>query len=154
MQKIRLAIFTVFFLLLTSSVHAQEEVKPDEGILVMEVTAHLSTQNNEGGFSYGFLVKNVHTGKVYGSRRKGVNLMVVPEGIYCVDTITLIFQGMGEAYYCTEPYIKVAKGKFNNAGHWRFELDQGLGTIKLIFSAQEPDKVLDKIKAMYPEYFD
>lgn len=135
MQNIR---FTVLFALCTLffvSAQALDEVKPDEGILVMKVTAYLSTQQSGIGFSYGFLLKNVQTGKIYGNRRKGVNLMVMPEGIYCIDTIALILPGMGEAHYCTEPFIKVTKGKLNNAGHWRFELNQDLGTVKLIFSA-------------------
>lgn len=153
MQKIRFAILFALCALFFASAHAQDDVKPDEGILMMEVTAYLSTQNSDAGFSYGFLLKNIQTGKIYGNRRKGVNLIVVPEGVYCIDTITLILRGMGEASYCTEPYIKVTKGKLNNAGHWRFELDQDSGTIKLIFSAQEQDKVLDKIKTAYPEYF-
>ena len=153
MQKIQFTIFFAICTLFFSPSHAQDEAKPDEGILIMKVTAYLSTQNSSSGFSYGFLLKNVQTGKIYGSRRKGVNLMVMPEGIYCIDTITLILPGMGEGSYCTEPFIKVTKGKLNNAGHWRFELDQDLGTIKLIFSAQEQDKVLEQIKLENPEYF-
>lgn len=151
MQKFRLTILLTLCTFLFSSVHAQDEVKPDEGLLMMKVTAYLSTQTHD--FSYGFLLKNIQTGKIYGNRRKGINLLVMPEGFYCIDTITLILPGMGEGSYCTEPYIKVTKGKLNNAGHWRFELDQDLGTVKLIFSAQEQDKVLNEIKAANPEYF-
>lgn len=151
MQKVRLTILLTLCAFLFSSAHAQDEVKPDEGLLMMKVTAYLSTQAHD--FSYGFLLRNIQTGKIYGNRRKGINLMVMPEGIYCIDTITLILPGMGEGSYCTEPYIKVTKGKLNNAGHWRFELDQDLGTVKLIFSAQEQDKVLNEIKAANPEYF-
>ena len=120
----------------------------------MQVTAYLSTQNSSSGFSYGFLLKNIQTGQLYGNRRKGINLMILPDGLYCIDTITLILPGMGEGNYCTEPFIKVLKGKFNNAGHWRFEIDQSSGTIKLIFSAIEQDKVLQQVKTMYPEYFE
>lgn len=153
MKKIRTTILFLLCSLYCTSVCAQGDVKPDEGILVMEVSAYLSTQSSERNFSLGFLLKNIQTGKIYGDRRKGINLMVVPEGLYCVDTISLFFQGMGEAYYCTEPFIKVIKGKLSNAGHWRFELDQDLGSVKLIFSAEEQDKVLTIIKTMYPEIF-
>jgi len=133
---------------------AEDEVKADEGILIIRVQAHLSSEPASEPRARGLWLKNLKTGKSYGTARDTLLLQVLPEGEYCVEQIELFPRGTGDVFYCGEPYIHVARGKLNNAGEWLFKVDQRFGQLTLEKSLANADVTLAEIKKKYPGYFD
>lgn len=153
-KKMKLLFGMLICLLVTIRPAAADDMlKPDEGILIIDVAVKFSSQQDGQSHAAGVWLKNIKTGKSYGKRADSLLLLTLPEGIYCVDEVTLWPRGMGEVSYCGEPYINVVRGRFNNAGNWRFVVDLTSGGIKLLGSVEHPEQTLEAIKKKYPEYF-
>lgn len=133
---------------------AEDEVKADEGILIIRVQAHLSSDSASEPRASGVWLKNLKTGKTYGAQRDTLLLKVLPEGEYCVDEIELAPRGTGGVFYCGAPYIHVARGKLNNAGEWLFKIDKKFDQLTLEQSLANADTTLAEIRKKYPEYFE
>jgi hypothetical protein len=133
---------------------AEDEVKADEGILIIRVQAHMSHEPASEPRASGVWLKNLKTGKSYGAVRDTLLLKVLPEGDYCVAEIELFPRGTGDVFYCGEPYIHVARGKLNNAGEWMFKVDQKFGQLTLEKSLANADYTLAEIRKKYPAYFE
>lgn len=133
---------------------AEDEVKADEGILIIRVQAHLSDEPMSEPRASGVWLKNLKTGKSYGAPRDTLLLKVLPEGEYCVDEIELAPRGSNGVFYCGEPYIHVARGKLNNAGEWLFKIDRKFNQLTVEKSLANADFTLAEIKKKYPSYFD
>jgi hypothetical protein len=130
-----------------------EEVRPDEGLVLIQVHGHVNSEPVSMSRVEGVHLKNLKTGKTYGSARDNLLVQVVPEGVYCVDEIDLTPAGGGKAYFCREPYIKVVHGQLNNAGEWIFSTDVRAGEIKLEKSVVNSDATLERAKKKFPQYF-
>jgi len=133
---------------------AEDEVKADEGILIIRVQAYLQYETASEPRASGVWLKNLKTGKSYGATRDTLLLKVLPEGDYCVDEIELAPRGTGGVFYCGEPYIHVARGKLNNAGEWLFKVDQKFGQLTLEKSLSNADTTLAEIRKKFPAYFE
>lgn len=150
-MKVALPLSIMWFLV-TPFALAEDTVKANEGVLIIDIRAGFSTEVGANHGSGGWL-RNLATGKTYGSGRENLQLLVLPEGDYCVDEIQLFPRGMGVASYCKEPYIKVASGRLNNAGQWTFIVDLHDQTVKLKSSISNSEQTLQDVKNKFPEFF-
>jgi hypothetical protein len=144
-----------------------DKLKPDEGILLIDVrflfvsdinhTDSDEKQSRDATFNGAdtFMLMNLITKKTYGGRvgalnhQYGIQLIILPEGFYCVDDVT--FSLIGQSY-CGEPFIKVSKGKVNNAGRWRFA--SAKDGMKLLGSVENIDETFELAAKKFPEYFE
>jgi len=149
----RLISALLFCAVFSTSSFAADEVKENEGVLIIDVHARFSFQNISENHALGLWLTNAATGKSYGGSTDALGLMVVPEGVYCLDQVEMSPQGMGTMYFCKEPYIKVVRGKLNNAGRWSFVIDSSFRNVELKESLAAPDQTLELVKKKYPDYF-
>lgn len=147
-----LLILPLIWVLNVSFARAEDTVNANEGVLIIDILAGFSTEVGPSHGRGGWL-KNLNTGKTYGSGKENLQLLVLPEGTYCVDEIELFPRGMGFATYCKEPYIKVASGRLNNAGQWIFVVDLRDQTVELKSSVLNAEQTLKDIKNKFPNLF-
>lgn len=131
---------------------AEDEVKPDEGVLLIYAIAHSSTAPRGDSWVRGVWLKNLKTGKSYGNGKANFLMIVMPEGDYCLDEVNL-FSDLGSISFCHEPFIHIERGRLNNAGEWTFVYDVSSGSIKLEGSQENSEKTLENAKKYYPSYF-
>ena len=135
----------------------------DEGLLLIDVRVQfVSDINHDSGKDTSrrltfdgadsFAVKNLVTGKTYGgmvtgSHQDGLQVITLPEGFYCLDSIRFSI----EISYCGEPFLKVEKHKINNAGKWRFGFSNDGSRLR--GSMEKIEETSNLAKQKFPEYF-
>ncbi|MET3106466.1 hypothetical protein AAKU67_004029 [Oxalobacteraceae bacterium GrIS 2.11] len=159
-MKSIVTIFSFALLILTfGNSRADEEVALN-GTLVIDVHVQTVSRLNgdpglEGDWTNGYWVTNVQTGKSYGglvSNSSSLQVLEVPEGIYCVDT--LITGGNAiHIDYCGEPYFRIKSSTINNVGRWRFGVRVQDRQFKLFASMEKLADVLKAAKERFPEKF-
>ncbi len=92
----------------------------------------------------GIWLTNLATRKSYGDGLSGeLQIIEVPEGIYCVGAVDISQSNLSSIDYCGEPYFKVSKGHLTNAGTWHFGYSTTDSKWRLWQAAVDLDETFD-----------
>ena len=147
----------VLFALITSAgALTQSAIGAEKGLLIIKVEfgilnsqgsdlSHLSVLDR-------FDLMNLTTKQEYSilNPHDHVAAKEVDEGTYCLYS----FKMAGTSFalpYCGEPYFKVASGRVNNAGLWRYGVSFERNQQRLIFGARNLEAVLNEAKKYQAE---